>query len=211
MNRQDLDYQQDNEQWNFADKNWSKFHSGFMKLVKGEQLGIEEVDFLKEYAEKYLQRQQSNTVQNNSAGIWVKASERLPIQSGVENSVTIENRSDAYRFSTRAFKTFGENPSLYFEIGNKSFVTVEGKGNGNSTFPIKDIYWLDESQAKRRIGDKWISANLYGAPKEKGVFFIKYNNGIDKEVGDKITIKELVENGWEDVYYLPNEESNQLK
>lgn len=59
---------------------------------------------------------------------WVKATDRLPMHAGINNKVVI--RGDG--FVAYGFKNFGSPPKIYYELANKSFLTL-------------DVEWLDES------------------------------------------------------------------
>jgi len=106
--------------------------------------------------ENYLLREQIKELkawqakQSNQLGMkWVKGSERLPENCGVSNSVIIRGLNHGTRFTCYASRTYNkETPQLYFELGNKSFVTVDREANYNSTFPIESIEWLDEPPKK---------------------------------------------------------------
>jgi hypothetical protein len=65
--------------------------------------------------------------------VWVKASERLPKKLGKENSVIVRGIDDVGNpFVAYGFSTFSGLPTMYYELGSKSFVSI-------------DVEWLDES------------------------------------------------------------------
>jgi len=73
----------------------------------------------------------------------VSAIKELPDQSGETNSVIMINKDPMDYFATLAFKNFNkENPALYFHRGQFSFLTIDGKGDGRTTHPIKNVSWL---------------------------------------------------------------------
>lgn len=79
---------------------------------------------------------------------WIKAINRFPEKPGIENRVIIRDTTEGQDFIAYGFRNFDEErPAIYFERGNKSFITVNGGGNMYSTWPIQNIEWLDESSS----------------------------------------------------------------
>lgn len=74
-----------------------------------------------------------------AGAVWVRASERLPVNGGVDNKVIVrgilnEQGYANHRFVAYGFRNFSPvKQEMYFEYGSKSFLT-------------NNVEWLDESE-----------------------------------------------------------------
>lgn len=95
--------------------------------------------------ERYAEQQVAAALSTQSPK-WVKASERLPENRGHFNRVVVKGYHKSHPFLAYGFRNYDpDTPTMYIEAGYKSFLTVKGDGNFNSTYPIDYIEWLDES------------------------------------------------------------------
>jgi hypothetical protein len=78
---------------------------------------------------------------------WINASEKLPEGKGIANTVIIRNNDPNNYWVTTGFRNFSEKrPSLYFVLGAFSYLTVDERGDGRTTYNVEFIQWLYEPQ-----------------------------------------------------------------
>jgi hypothetical protein len=123
----------------------------------------------KDWEERCLKAEAST----RESAVWVKASERLPENPGRKNEVIIRGKNDlGYLWVTTGFKNFSGTPQMYYELGNKSYLSND------------DIEWLDEAPAKdagEGVGDflEWLYQNDI-TRRTNGMWY-KWNKGLARE------------------------------
>lgn len=112
---------------------------------------------------------------------WIKASERLPKESGMENKVIIKYEN----FVTFGWKNYADSPEMYFEYGNKSYLT-------------NDVEWLDEGGNRERytiyddLIDLILSFNIFKKiKKERDEYPTKFRVGQKVLILDDSRIKTM--------------------
>ncbi len=105
---------------------------------------------------------------------WIKASERLPEH---HNKVIIRDLTQG--IVSYGHKNYDEKePMIYFEYGYKSFLCVPGEGNMNSTYPVENIQWLDESESPAPSVKELMTPNDCW---NENCEFIEHKYGVPKE------------------------------
>lgn len=93
--------------------------------------------------------------EREGGAVWVKATERLPAQGGIDNKVIVRGLLNEQGYANHHFVAYGfrnfskVKQEMYFEYGSKSFLT-------------NDVEWLDES------------GTAAGSGKEEAVKFVEW-------------------------------------